>query len=128
MRRDKISKLMRACRDKKLIGYAEEYLRLCENDGSEKSGTRRKERRFPNVAGFCRYMRVGAAELENVRESYPEQYDALCAIFEDEALNSDVSSALIGSYLKKRLGYSEKDEREGAISVCFEHDVIADGG
>ncbi len=127
MRRTKTSKLMRACKEKKLIGYAEEYLRLCEE--ADMPCTKKKERRFPNVAGFCRYMKVGAAELEALRESYPEQYDALLAIFEDEALNSDVSSALIGSYLKKRLGYSEKDDKEAtAISVCFEHDVIADGG
>lgn len=126
MRKTKLSKIMRACRDKKLIGYAEEYLRLCEE--SERSGGKKKEKRFPNVAGFCRYMKVGAGELDAVRESYPEQYDALLAIFEDEALNSDVSSALIGSYLKKRLGYSERDEKESAISVLFEHDVIEDGG
>ena len=126
MRRTKLSKLMRACKDKKLIGYAEEYLRLCSE--SDKSGAKKKDKRFPNVAGFCRYMKVGATELEAIRQSYPEQYDALLAIFEDEALNSDVSSALIGSYLKKRLGYSDREEKEGgAISVCFEHDIMADG-
>ena len=125
MRRSGSSGLMRACREKRLLEHAERYLELCAEH--ERSTSKKKDGRFPNGAGFCRYMKVGPGELEAVRERYPDQYDALLAIFEDEALNSDVSSALIGSYLKKRLGYSDREDRECGVSVCFEHDIISDG-
>ena len=62
-----------------------------------------------------------------------EEYDTLCAMFEDEALNSGLSATLVSAYLKKHLGYGEK--AEASASVCeadkvkliFEHDIYADG-
>lgn len=63
-----------------------------------------------------------------------EEYDALCAMFEDEALNSGLSPTLISAYLKRYLGYGERQEATqkssmelDQIKLVFEHDIYEDG-
>ena len=73
------------------------------SDGGAKSGGR-----FPNMAGFCRYLGVGVEQFCLSMKERQEEYDALCAIFEDEALNSGLSATLISAYLKRHLGYGER--------------------
>ena len=58
----------------------------------------------------------------------------LCAMFEDEALNSGLSATLISAYLKKHLGYGDKAETASKssmeleqIKLVFEHDIYEDG-
>ena len=67
---------------------------------------------------------------------FPNEYDKLIAIFEDEALNSDVSPTLLSAYLKKRLCYSyersgesdgRREDSDKEVRYCFEHDIFADG-
>ena len=91
--------------------------------------------RFPNIAGFCRFCGVGQTQIDALRRKFPLEYDALCAIFEDEALNSGLSVSLLSSYMKYRLGYGgderscaggEKDG-ENETKIVFEHDIFADG-
>lgn len=65
-----------------------------------------------------------------LRTRYAGQYGALLALLEDEALNSDKSATLIGSYCKGRLELGERlegDTAEAGLTVVFEHDVISDG-
>ncbi len=62
-----------------------------------------------------------------------EEYDALLAVFEDEALNSGLSPTVVSAYLKHRLGYGEKTEEKTAVAsegvkLIFEHDIFEDGG
>ena len=88
--------------------------------------------RFPNLAGFCRFLGVGMAKMEQLAAKEPEIYDSLCAVFEDEALNSGVSASVLTPYFKKRLGYAEKapssdDEDPGGIRLIFDHDIWEDG-
>ena len=69
-----------------------------------------------------------------MEERYPEYADWLCACFEDEALNASNSPTLLSAYLKKRLGYLEKQSKGeqsesecGLMRLVFEHDIEEDG-
>ena len=105
-----------------------------KGSGAEKSKKAAPISRFPNLAGFCRFLGVGMARMEILSAEEPEIYDSLCAIFEDEALNSGVSASVLTPYFKKRLGYADKpsasptgDEESGGIRLIFDHDVWEDG-
>ena len=107
---------------------AEEYVSVCKGEGS--SG--KSSDRFPNLAGFARSLGVGIATLKKVESKYPEQYGAILALFEDEALNSLKSATILTAYLKERLEFGEKKEggatvEAGDIKLIFEHDISEDG-
>ena len=71
-------------------------------------------------------MSVG--EFEGLRRSHPDVYGTLCAVFEDEALNSDVPASVLTLYMRGRLDYSEKRDADDApVTVVFQHDVLNDG-
>lgn len=90
---------------------------------------------MPNVAGFCRFSGSGIADFGRLKRSYPGLHDAICTVLEDEALNSETSPAVLSAYLKQRLGYGSRDEKDGdpapvsaaPLVVTFEHDAGADG-
>ncbi len=113
-----------------IISAAAEYIEECR---SEAVGAKSKAR-FPNLAGLCRHLGIGIETLEEVFADYPESYGALCAVFEDEALNSDLSATVISAYLKQRLGYGDKAEPKRAacefpeVKLVFDHDIFEDGG
>ena len=115
-----------------LFSAVEDYIEQCyasQADGESKPKVKPKIR-FPNVAGFCRYLGTGISDVLVFKTEYPFEYDRLLAIFEDEALNSDVSSTLLSAYMKKRLLYAVEDAPRsvlGEVRYCFEHDVFADG-
>ena len=115
-----------------LLRYAERYILKCHGDEVPEA-----ERRFPNVAGFCRFLGISRKRYEELRILYPEEIGVIEATFEDEALNSvEISVSLLNIYLKARLGYTEsKGEKEvsatcsssGGLKVIFEHDIMRDG-
>ena len=117
----------------------EAYLAFCRERSPEMSGSKRSgsggERSFPNVAGFCRWLGGGISLVEQLREEDPEGYGLLCATLEDEALNSSVSPTVLSAYLKRRLGYGDKEEsaKKSAEAECeqirlvFDHDIMEDG-
>lgn len=129
------------CEDGELIRLAEQYVNSCnmrESDEKEekKSETKKEKKRggrFPNVAGFCRYIGIGGSEYARLSKKYPEEFEKLTCILEDEALNSEISPTLLGAYLKRRLGYDEStrspknDVDVGQLKLIFEHDILADG-
>ncbi len=105
-----------------------EYIFSCLGDGGKKGG------RFPNLAGFCRYLGMGIESFLLLMKERQEEYDLLCAVFEDEALNSSLSPTLLSSYLKRYFGYGEKMGAESAsaceleqLKIVFEHDIDEDG-
>lgn len=89
--------------------------------------------RFPNLAGFCRYLGCGLTASEELHVTHPAQYDYVCAVLEDEALNFSPSPTVTSAYLKQRLGYGEKPDAAAAATECgslqliFEHDISEDG-
>lgn len=117
------------CNRERVIAAVAEYIELCRGESFGKG-----KGRFPNLAGFCRHLGVGVEALEEAFADDREGYGALCAVFEDEALNSELSPTLINSYLKQRLGYGEKTERGSAslelpeVKLVFDHDIFEDGG
>lgn len=108
---------------------AEKYAETChsaEDGGSARS----RGGRFANMAGFARALGVGVADIMALGAKYPEQYRAVLAMLEDEALNSDKSATLIASYFKGRLELGERADAERSapkMTVVFEHDVLSDG-
>ena len=109
----------------KLIG---QYLKFCRKSEEKKGG------RFPNLAGFCRWMGCGMDAVEQLRLTHPEDADYLVAVMEDEALNSPVlSPTVVGAYLKRRLAYGERATSAsssadcGEVRLIFEHDITEDG-
>lgn len=111
-----------------IIRSVGEYVELCRSEAAGKS-----KGRFPNLAGFCRYLGFGLERLEETFRDSPDEYGALCAVFEDEALNSELSATLISAYLKQRLGYGEAKETKRAscelpeVKLVFDHDIFEDG-
>jgi hypothetical protein len=102
--------------------------------GSGAKNQKRIEGKFPNLAGFCRFLKIGTEDLLGFSEEFPEAVAYILAVFEDEALNSSVSPTLLTAYLKRRLGYErELDRKERPIPadalpvIRFEHDVYGDG-
>lgn len=109
-----------------------EYLTTCrpppDADPKKNPGS------FPNLAGFCRYLGCGMSASEELRATYPAQYDFICAALEDEALNFSLSPTVLTAYLKQRLGYGEKLDAAsagsaecGQLQLIFEHDITEDG-
>ena len=131
--------LMREGWEISLPSQLEAYLAFCREKSGEATGSRRSsgggERFFPNMAGFCRWLGGGISLVEGLKEADPEGYGLLCATLEDEALNSSVSPTVLSAYLKRRLGYAEKDEdvKRSTEAECeqirlvFDHDITEDG-
>ena len=132
-----------ACECGVMEKLADEYIIFCrsysESDKStEDSSAKKKDKneRFPNIAGFCRYFGIGRDKYERLSKKYPEEFELLSAIFEDEALNSKISPSIVMAYLKRRLGYSDTDSSEssreseieaGQLTLVFDHDIFKDG-
>ncbi len=86
------------------------------------------------MAGFCRYLGMGMENFRLMMKERQEEYDLICAIFEDEALNSEVSPTLLSAYLKRHFGYGERAAADAAssceldaVKLVFEHDIDEDG-
>ena len=114
----------------KLPTLAERYVDRCRGNLSDEGET--VEIRFPNLAGFARSLGVGTVVLCETAAEYPEQYDAMLAIFEDEALNAAKNATAINSYIRERLAIGERCKGDATaesqkIEVLFSHDIAEDG-
>ena len=113
-----------------MVARARTYIETCavQSVGAKGRG------RFANLAGFCRSLGVGVDTFVREMAAYPEAYDTICAMFEDEALNCELSATLVSAYLKRRLGYADKPDSPhtacdaGEVKLIFEHDIFEDGG
>ena len=124
-----------ACRNGEIFRLLEEYIRsCCENCDSSveeaKRSSKKAKRRFPNAAGFCRYCKIGEGEYETLAEKYPLEFERIQAVFEDEALNSEVSPTVLSAYMKKWVGYEKSPKTQvcdGQLKIIFDHDIMEDG-
>ena len=128
-----------ACRRGSAVRILENYISKCKNDikksADENSVASKRlssqSKRFPNVAGFCRYANIGISEFDALSKEFPDDFDRICLALEDEALNSGLPPALISAYMKKRLGYEKEFERPDTdtrpLQIRFEHDIFNDG-
>ena len=132
MRSNKPISLEDAVTSGRLKSYLNRYLESCKPPAD--ADPKRAVGKFPNLAGFCRWLGCGVSEADTLRLSHPQAADWLNAVMEDEALNSNapISATLLSAYLKRRLGYSEKPDTVssadcGEMRVIFEHDISEDG-
>ena len=128
------SLLEEACRHGILGHILEEYIASCHGANEASSPTDKRTKglgrgdRFPNLAGFCRYLGCSTEEWFAMEAEHPTAFGRLRATLEDEALNAAMSPTVIAAYLKKRLGYDkEANEETGPLTVQFEHDIFRDG-
>ena len=117
--------------DGSIFGRAESYVNACLEGSTE--GERAQ---FPNLAGFGRALGIGLGELQRLGQLHPTVYDAILAVLEDGALNTDripgKSALLAMNYFRRRLGYEavrveSKADADRAVRVIFDHDVSSDG-
>ena len=127
-KKEKTESLESAAEAGRLRRLIERYLKSCRAPEEKKGG------RFPNLAGFCRWLGCGVDALEQLKLTHPDEADYLIAVMEDEALNSPVlSPTVVGAYLKRRLAYGEKQSGASSLADCgevrlvFEHDIAEDG-
>lgn len=124
-----------ACKNGEIYLLLEEYVRSCYEsyetlEEDSKRSAKKGKRRFPNAAGFCRYCKIGEGEYDSLAEKYPLEFERIQAVFEDEALNSEVSPTLLTAYMKKWIGYEKSPKtqvRDGQLKIIFDHDIMEDG-
>ena len=126
--------LEEACQRGTLGQILEEYIALCHSPCEEAHAGEKKSKasvatvRFPNLAGFCRFLGCSTEEWLTMEKEHPEVFGRLRAALEDEALNVVMSPTVVTAYLKKRLGYDKDQESDdGPITLCFAHNVLDDG-
>lgn len=124
-----------ACKNGEIYLLLEEYIRSCYEsyetlEEDSKRSAKKGKRRFPNAAGFCRYCKIGEGEYDSLAEKYPLEFERIQAVFEDEALNSEVSPTLLNAYMKKWIGYEKSPKTQvcdGQLKIIFDHDIMEDG-
>ena len=124
--------LKRICRRGELVELAERYVEECNRISTDCGAEKRRTRKFPNVAGFARSFGVGISAFKLIEEGWTDQYSAMLAVFEDEALNSEKNATVLNTYIKERLHFGEKKEGGasvpfGDVKLIFEHDIGEDG-
>lgn len=113
------------------------YVRSCyegaeestEKSAEKRQGGARRAARFPNPAGFCRYLGIEEAAYAALEREFPSEAGRLRAIFLDEAWSAPLSPSVLSLYLKFFFGDTDGDGEgcgEG-LSVSFDHDILADG-
>ena len=120
----------------KILNLLNEYIIACANfqtaseEAKESKSSKTYPQLFPNLAGFCRFLKISTAELEELGQKFPEHYSRLLTVLEDEALNSKLSPTIISAYMKKRLGYDKalSAQPTSQLEIKFEHDIFEDGG
>ena len=120
--------LLRAAKDGTLSKKLKKYLRDCRPP--EDADPKKEPGRLPTLAGFCGSLGCGIGAAAELKQAFPDLFDYVAAILEDEALNSGRSPALLNAYLKEHLGYGDKPEKENdgdGIQLVFAHDILEDG-
>lgn len=128
----------------KILQAVEDYILACggEREEAGSAGSRVRNVRtvggkFPNLAGFGRYLGRGLEELTALGEAYPAAYDGVMTALEDAALNAGSipagSAMLTMAYFRRRLRYGKSEtvegvrEGDGEIRVMFDHNMEEDG-
>ena len=80
------------------------------------------------------FAKIEICELKEYKLPDNPSQSHIDAALEDEALNASNSPTLLSAYLKKRLGYLEKQSKGeqnesecGLMRLVFEHDIEEDG-
>ena len=72
-----------------------------------------ESKRFPNIAGFCRYCHITRETLYKQQEYYSDSYNIVMSVLEDEVLQDNTYRSQL--YLKNKFGYRDKQEVDQTI-------------
>jgi len=124
--RDGETALIRAAKDGSLARRLKRYVKGCR---PPPDADPKKEGRLPTLAGFCGKLECGVSAVLDLQKQFPNQFEYLCAVLEDEALNATrCSPTIVNAYLKEHFGYGEKAQyEEDSVRLVFEHDILEDG-
>ena len=125
--RDGDNALIRAAKEGSLTRKLKHYIRSCR---PPPDADPKKEGRLPTLAGFCGKLECGVSAAMELQKQFPLQFEYLCAVLEDEALNATrCSPTIVNAYLKEHFGYGEKAPAgdEEPVRLIFEHDILEDG-
>ena len=119
--------LLRAAKNGSLSRKLKSYVKSCRPPPD--ADPKRDTGRLPTLAGFCGSLGCGTSAVLELQKQYPPLFAYLCAVLEDEALNSTRSPTIVNAYLKEHFGYGEKatEPEDEAIRLIFEHDIREDG-
>lgn len=123
---DSENTLLSAAKDGSLPRKLKQYVKSCR---PPPDADPKKDGRLPTLAGFCGKLGCGTSAVAALQKEYPSLFAYLCAVLEDEALNSSRSPTIVNAYLKEHFGYGEKNTEgeEDAVRLIFEHDILEDG-
>ena len=125
--RDGENALLRAAKNGTLARKLKKYVKSCRPPPD--ADPKRDLGRLPTLAGFCGTLGCGTSAVMELQQQYPPLFAYLCAVLEDEALNSTRSPTIVNAYLKEHFGYGEKptENEDEALRLIFEHDILEDG-
>lgn len=72
-----------------------------------------ENKRFPNIAGFCRFTHITRDTFYAQQEYYSDTYNIVNAILEDEVLQDNTYRAQL--YLKNKFGYRDRQEIDQSV-------------
>ena len=88
--------------DKDFYDKFKEYIQYCD-----------KEKRLPNVAGFCVYADINRDTFYDQKEFYLDTFKKINQMLEDEALNNKYTNDTLKIfYMKNKCGYRDRQEIE----------------
>lgn len=77
-----------------------EYINYCK-----------KEKRFPNIAGFCVYCNMNRDTFYAQKNYYSDAFKKINDILEDATINyKDINDSFKIFYMKNKFGYRDKQE------------------
>ena len=82
--------------------------------------------RLPNVAGFARYCKINRDTFYNQKEFYPEAFNYIDTILEDEAINGRTNDTFKIFYMKNKFRDIYKDRHEVDNTVNINNGKIDD--
>ena len=86
--------------DEDFIEKVQEYFDYCY-----------ERERFVNIAGLCVYLGIGRTTFYDQKQHYPNAYETVNEMLEDETLNnSNIETPVKVLYLKNKCGYMDKIE------------------
>lgn len=122
--------LAEAAKQGKLKKYLLRYFKTCLPP--KNADPKRVSGQFPNLAGFCFWFGCRKDEVEALKDSDPDAAELILNGLENAALNTFfISPTVLSIYLKKRMGYAEKNEapppeEADFMRIIFEHNIEED--
>lgn len=102
--------------EKAFLETFEDYLTQCGED-----------KRFPNLAGLCRFCGIGEERFSSLRSRFPDAGNFVLMALEDCALNADRPPTVVTAYLKHRLGYGEAQAGGEPTVILTDRAMMDDG-